>query len=88
VSEDVGAGTGDSSELDDDNDAEDVTVCDSILDAPVNFCCANASTKQLLRLLVCINIVVIPMQNRHDEMNDSEDCDLENIILKKDIYLR
>jgi len=40
-------GTVDSSELDDDNDdaEDDTNVCDSILDAPVNFCCANASTK-------------------------------------------
>jgi len=38
-------GTVDSSEFDDDNDAEDDTVCDIILDGPVNFCCANASTK-------------------------------------------
>jgi len=43
----VGADIVDSSELDDDddNDAEDDTGCDSILDGPVNFCCANASTK-------------------------------------------
>jgi len=33
VSEEVGAGT------------VDDTACDSILDGPVNFCCANASTK-------------------------------------------
>jgi len=33
VSEEVGAGT------------VDDTICDSILDGPVNFCCANASTK-------------------------------------------
>mmetsp|Transcript_40296 Transcript_40296/g.45416 ORF Transcript_40296/g.45416 Transcript_40296/m.45416 type:complete len:106 (-) Transcript_40296:73-390(-) len=73
VSEEVGEET-----------ADDI-ACDAILDGPVNFCCANASTKQLLRSLVCINIVVITMQNRHDEMNDdSKDCDLEqeNIILK------
>ena len=87
MSEEVGAGTVDSSELDDDDtDAEEDTVCDVILDGTVNFCCANASTKQLLRRsLLCINIVVIAMQNRQDETNDdSEECDLEeeNIILE------
>ena len=57
----VGTGTVDSSELDDEDKDADVStiVCDSILDAPVNFCGVNASTKQLLRRsLLCINIAV------------------------------
>ena len=38
-------GTVDRSELDDTDVDVSVTVCDSILDAPVKLCGANASTK-------------------------------------------